>query len=236
MKKVLWIAVTGGMVGLFTGCAPKTEAPVEPAVQEKVTAEEQVKTGDQEKTGTQENAGEQEAALDTAVAGETVKPRIIVAYFSASGVTRGVAETLAESTGGTLYEIVPEAKYTDDDLNWRNEQSRSSVEMKDPASRPAIVGKVENFGDYGIVFLGYPIWWNVAPHVINTFIESHDMAGKTVVPFCTAGSSGIENSVSELRKVLPQSKVVDGKKLYSGATLEEVSSWVKSLELGIETK
>ena len=210
----------------FTACAPKTtESNAEPQV---AAQENAAKTPNADEAKSESATNEAPSAIAAAT-----NNKVLVAYFSASGVTRGVAEIIGQSTGGTIFEIVPETKYSDDDLNWRNENSRSSVEMKDPSSRPAIVGKVENLSDYDIVFLGYPIWWNVAPHVVNTFIEANDLSGKTVVPFCTAGSSTIDNSVAELRKVLPNAKVLDGKKLFSHSTREDVDAWIKSLDLNL---
>lgn len=113
--------------------------------------------------------------------------RKLVAYFSASGVTAKVAETLAEAIGADIYEIEPKVPYTKADLDWTNKQSRSSIEMNDPASRPAIAGVRDNMADYDTLFVGFPIWWYVAPTIINTFMESYDLTGKTIIPFATSG-------------------------------------------------
>ena len=129
--------------------------------------------------------------------------KTLVAYFSATGTTRAVAEQLAELLGADLSEITPETAYTAEDLDWRDSLSRSSVEMRDKASRPAIQGTVENLGDYDKVYIGFPIWWNLAPTVINTFIEANDFTGKTLVPFATSGSSSIENASKELLETYP---------------------------------
>ena len=124
--------------------------------------------------------------------------RVLIAYFSATGVTAQAAEKLSEITGGTLYAITPERPYTSADLDWRDKQSRSSVEMNDPKARPALAtGKALNIADYDVVFIGFPIWWDLAPRVINTFIESHDLKGKTVVPFATSGGSSLNNSAKQ---------------------------------------
>ena len=117
--------------------------------------------------------------------------RKLVAYFSASGVTAKVAETLAEAIGADIYEIEPAVPYSKADLDWTNQKSRSSVEMSDPTSRPAIAGKRDNMDDYDTVFVGFPIWWYVAPTIINTFLESYDLTGKTIIPFATSGGSGM---------------------------------------------
>ncbi len=150
----------------------------------------------------------------------------LIVYFSATGTTAGVAKNIAEITGGELYEIVPQTPYTSADLNWRNKQSRSSVEMKDPASRPAIKGKKENIADYDVIFIGYPIWWNVAPVILNTFIESHHLQGKTVMPFATSGSSSIDNSVAELKKRYPEINWKNGKRL-NNADKQTITEWLK---------
>ena len=126
--------------------------------------------------------------------------KALVAYFSASGVTARVAENLAKAAGADLYEIKPAVPYTKDDLNWMNKRSRSSLEMKDPEARPAIALKLVNMDEFDTVILGYPIWWGLAPSVIETFLESYDMEGKTIIPFCTSGGSGMGNSDVELHK------------------------------------
>lgn len=161
---------------------------------------------------------------------EKESSKVLVAYFSATGTTAGVAEKLASATGGELYAIVPEKAYTSADLDWRNDKSRSSVEMKDPKVRPALKGAVKDLDGYDVVFIGYPIWWDAAPRVINTFIESHDLKGKRLIPFATSGSSGIEESVKALRKSYPELKWSDGRLLNraSDATIQE---WIDKLAL-----
>ncbi len=153
--------------------------------------------------------------------------KTLIVYFSATGTTAGVAKKIAEITGGELYEIVPQTPYTSADLNWRDKQSRSSREMGDPKSRPAIKGKKENVADYDVIFIGYPIWWNVAPVILCTFIESHDLKGKTVIPFATSGSSSIDNSVAELKKTYPEIKWRSGK-LLNNADKQVITEWLKN--------
>ena len=128
--------------------------------------------------------------------------KVLVAYFSASGNTAKLADRIAEATGGDLYEIKPQQPYTSADLNWNDSGSRSSIEMKNPASRPAIANRVENMAQYDTVFVGFPIWWYVAPTIINTFLESYDFSGKTVIPFATSGGSGMGKTESILKKML----------------------------------
>lgn len=139
--------------------------------------------------------------------------KILVAYFSASGVTKGVAQRLAKAAGADLFEIRPAVPYTQADLNWTDKKSRSSVEMNDPLSRPEIAEKLPNMADYDTVFVGYPIWWYVAPHIINTFVESYDLSGKTLVAFATSGGSGIGKTVEELKRLYPDANWKDGKLL-----------------------
>lgn len=154
--------------------------------------------------------------------------KTLVAYFSATGVTKGAAQQLAQAAGGTLYEIQPEQPYTDADLDWRNKQSRSSVEMEDKSSRPAIKGKVDNMADYDIIFVGFPIWWYTCPTIINTFIEQYDLKGKTVIPFATSGGSEIDKACNDLKAAYPDINWKPGK-LLNGTSQEELQEWVKSL-------
>ena len=156
----------------------------------------------------------------------------LVAYFSASGVTRNVAKALAEVVDADLYEIKPQVPYTKADLNWQDKNSRSSIEMSDKASRPAITDKDANIGAYDVVFVGFPIWWYVAPTIVNTFLESYDFAGKTIVPFATSGSSGIGETAARLKgSVDPSAAIREGKMLNGRQTKENLTAWVNSLGL-----
>lgn len=155
--------------------------------------------------------------------------RILVAYFSATGTTARAAGKLADVTGGELYAITPAKPYTSADLNWHDKQSRSSVEMDDPKSRPAIKSKKENIAGYDVVFIVYPIWWDLAPRMINTFIESHDLKGKTVIPFATSGSSSIANSAAVLKKAYPDLNWKEGR-LLNRANEKTIREWINELE------
>ena len=152
--------------------------------------------------------------------------KTLVAYFSASGVTEGVAKQLAEVTGGDLHKIQPEQPYTEADLDWRDKQSRSSIEMKDKSSRPAITNKLTNMQDYDVIYVGFPIWWYTAPTIINTFMEAYDFKGKTVIPFATSGGSGIEKACEDLKTAYPDVNWKDGK-LLNHASKEDLTKWVK---------
>ena len=136
--------------------------------------------------------------------------RKLVAYFSASGVTAKVAETLAEAIGADIFEIEPKVPYTKADLDWTNRQSRSSIEMNNPASRPAIAGVRDNMADYDTLFVGFPIWWYVAPTIINTFLESYDLTGKTIIPFATSGGSGMGKTNEKLLPSCAGAKLIEG--------------------------
>ena len=153
--------------------------------------------------------------------------KTLVAYFSATGVTKGVAQKLAEVAGADLHEIKPEQPYTDADLDWHNKQSRSSVEMADLSSRPAITDKLENMTDYDVIYVGFPIWWYTAPTIINTFIESYGFKGKTVIPFATSGGSTIEKACKDLKAAYPDVNWKDGK-LLNRATVTDLQKWVDS--------
>lgn len=157
--------------------------------------------------------------------------RKLVAYFSASGVTAKVAETLSEAIGADLYEIEPEVPYTKEDLDWMDKQSRSTIEMNDPASRPAIAGKRDNMDDYDTVFVGFPVWWYVAPTIINTFLESYDLTGKTIIPFATSGGSGMGKTNEKLQPSCPNSKLIEGKVFKKSASKSELAAWVDELKL-----
>lgn len=146
--------------------------------------------------------------------------KTLVAYFSASGITMDVASRLARVANSDLFAIVPANPYTSADLNWRNKQSRSSLEAADPSCRPVITSKVERIEDYDTIFLGFPIWWYVAPAIISTFLESYDLTGKTVVLFATSGGSGMGKTASILRVSAPGAKIVDGGILNNASNAE----------------
>ena len=155
--------------------------------------------------------------------------KTLVAYFSATGTTEAVARDLAEVTGATLYEIKPEVKYTTADLNWNVKTSRSSVEMQDRNSRPAIVKDLKDAGSYDFIYIGFPVWWYTAPTIINTFIEAYGFKGKTVVFFATSGGSGIDKANAEFKARYPEISWKAGKTL-NHATKAEIKTWVEGLK------
>lgn len=148
----------------------------------------------------------------------------LVAYFSASGVTKRYAEKLAKAAGADLFEIKPSVPYTNEDLNWQDKNSRSSVEMKNPDFRPEIAEKLPSMDSYGTVFVGFPIWWYVAPTIIDTFLESYDFSGKTVVLFATSGGSKMGKTADVLRKVCSAANIKEGKVL-NGMSDEKIAQW-----------
>jgi flavodoxin len=156
----------------------------------------------------------------------------LVAYFSASGVTKLVAERLATAAGADLYEIRPKRPYSRADLDWTNERSRRSVEMRDPSFRPPLADLDADVASRGVVFLGFPIWWYVAPTIINTFLESYDFSGKIIAPFATSGGSGIGDAVAGLRgSVHPSAAIKEGEVFTDAQTSESLAAWAASLGL-----
>ena len=154
----------------------------------------------------------------------------LVAYFSASGVTKNAAERLAKAVGADLFEIKPQVPYTNADLDWMNKKSRSSVEMSNPDSRPAIAETFPNMQDYDTVFVGFPIWWYVAPTIVNTFLESCDLTGKTVVPFATSGGSGMGGTNKALAPSCTGARLLEGKVFRSSTNADTLREWVKTLK------
>lgn len=157
--------------------------------------------------------------------------KLLVAYFSASGVTAKAAKKLSEAVQADLYEIKPEVPYTRADLNWMDKNSRSSIEMNDKTSCPAITGRVADMKEYDIVFVGFPIWWYVAPTIINTFLESYDFSGKTIIPFATSGGSGMGQTNENLKPSCPKATLMPGKMLNGRLSEDELKKWAESMTL-----
>ena len=155
----------------------------------------------------------------------------LVAYFSATGTTEKLAKNLAKVAGADLFEIQPKQPYTDADLDWTNPLSRSTVEMKDMSSRPAVANRVANMQEYDTIFVGFPIWWYVAPTIINTFLEQYNLTGKTVVPFATSGSSGMGKTNQMLAVSAKGANLVEGKRFSSNASIGALQDWLKDLNL-----
>lgn len=158
--------------------------------------------------------------------------KILVAYFSASGVTKNAAQDLAKAEGADLYEIIPEVPYTAADLNWNDKNSRSTKEMNDPGCRPAIANSVENMDQYDTVFIGFPIWWGREPSIVDTFLEAYDFSGKIIIPFCTSGGSGIGFTGDRINDLLGRkAKVSAGKRFGGDVSFKDLKTWADGLEL-----
>lgn len=159
----------------------------------------------------------------------SMSKKVLVAYFSATGTTARAAKMLAEEVNADLHEVKPAVSYTAEDLNWTNKNSRSSIEMADLSSRPEISGKVENMDAYDVVFVGFPIWWYIAPTIINTFLEEYDLSGKTVVLFATSGGSGFGRTLERLEDSCSGAILKEGKLLNCSITQEELKAWAASV-------
>ena len=238
MKKIAALLLTLLMAVSITACVGSSEpaetgsSDVENSVAEEMSEpESSVAESEQENETAQPGETEETEPVpetDTGMEGA----KVLVAYFSATNTTEGVAEHIANGLNADLYEIVPEEPYTEADLNYNDDNSRSTIEMNDPSARPAISGSVENMEQYDIVFIGYPIWWGEAPRIVSTFMESYDFSGKTIVPFCTSGGSGIGSSDSNLEQLTSGADWLDGRRLNGSDSEETVMEWVNGLGLG----
>jgi len=204
------------------------------------TVSQQEETDESLDAGAAESVGEQDTdsaePADTEETGEE-NGRVLVAYFSATGTTKTLAEYAADAMGADLYEIVPREPYTDDDLNYSDRNTRATAEQNDKNVRPAISGSVENMEQYEIVFLAFPIWWGEEPRIMDTFVESYDFSGKTVVPFCTSGGSGIGSSGRNMQGLSTGDAIwLDGERLSSSSSREDIVDWINGLGLDVEAE
>ncbi len=233
IKRLVTILLTLVMMLTLAACAGSTE-PTENGGNTGSSQNSEDKTSTPSEAG---NGSEQSGKTPNSNSDDTVsepnnepeRGKILVAYFSATNNTKGVAQKLADGLGADLYEITPEQPYTDEDLDYGNPGSRSSVEMDDPDARPAISGSVENMEQYDVVFIGYPIWWGEAPRIMSTFIESYDFSGKTLAAFCTSASSKFGNSDSVLRSAANGATWLDGYRFSAGASADDVMKWANGL-------
>ena len=179
------------------------------------------------------SGGNSGASGDDQAAQQNTDVRSIVVYFSCTGNTKAVAEEVAAQTGSELHDIVPEEPYTEEDLNYNNDNCRANIEMNDPESRPAISNTIENFSEYDTIYIGYPIWWGSLPRIMNTFLDTYDFSGKTIVPFCTSGSSSISQSVSVIREAEPEAQIKKGLQISSAGADDssyEVRKWLEEIK------
>ena len=211
---VMAACLLGGLAGCGGQAASASAAPARPASSSPASS-----------------AAADAASSEAAAASSVPAPEdgVLVAYFSATSNTRAVAEKIAALTGGDLYEIVPAQPYTNEDLDWRNSQSRSSQEMDDPDARPEIAGSPVEMDGYGTLYLGYPIWHGQAPRILSTFVESCDLEGMRVIPFCTSGSSGIGSSADSLAEQAGGGAWLEGRRFDSGVPDSELQAWIDGL-------
>lgn len=222
MKKAIVILLSLTMILGLTACGNSASKTKQPSTED-TFVESKADTESAETSTNMENTDNQDAQ----------EHKILVAYFSATGTTKGVAEHIANGLNADIYEIVPEEAYTDADLDYNDNNSSTTIEMNDPDARPAISGSVENMEQYDIIFVGYPIWWGEAPRIVSTFMESYDFSGKTIVPFCTSGGSGIGSSASNLERLTSGATWLDGRRLNGSDSQDTVMEWVNSLDLNL---
>lgn len=245
MKKFIVILLTLLMTVSLVACAGNNKEEetsisniVETTMTENTSAYES--TAAEKTTVSESNTGASETESENVQVNETElsvndnemeEVKILVAYFSATNTTERVAKYVADGIGADLYEIIPENPYTDADLNYNNDNSRSTIEMNNSSARPAISGSIENMEQYTIVFIGYPIWWGEAPRIVSTFMESYDFSGKIIVPFCTSGGSGIGSSASNLAGLTEEAEWLFGQRLNGNISRDEIVEWVNGLGL-----
>ncbi len=251
MKRFVAVLLTTLAVISLTACGGEKESTEERTsdagnTTENISGDAASTENDSAETSEQENNegmpetttedGQTDDGAESESMNEAEGTKVLVAYFSATNTTEGVAEIIADSLSADLYEIVPEQPYTDDDLNYHDDNSRSTIEMNDSSARPAISGSVEDMGQYDIVFIGYPIWWGEAPRIVSTFVESYDFSGKTIVPFCTSGGSGVGSSATNLEALTEGATWLPGTRLNGGSSHETIADWVNGLGLNIKAQ
>ncbi len=222
MKKSFIIFLAAALLFAFAACAPQPPAAEQPKDTEAPTAEP-IEASTAGPTGSPDAGSTAEAAPEP-------HSEVLVVYFSATGTTKGVAEKLAALTGGELYEIVPAEPYSAADLNWNDRNSRSTIEQNDKATRPAIGSDALDPAGYSTVYIGFPIWWGEEPRIMDTFVESYDFDGVTLIPFCTSSSSGIGRSGRNLAENAKSGNWLEGKRFGAGVTEAELRAWIDSLK------
>ena len=220
MKKIISLITCALLAFCFAACGGGTETV---ASVSSGTKETKVSVTDKEESGTEESS---DASQTENISGGK---DVLVIYFSATGTTKGVAEKIASITGGDLYEIVPEKPYSDADLNWNDNNSRTTKEQNDKKSRPGIAGEPVSLEGYKTIYIGYPIWWGEEPRIMDTFVEKYNFDGKTVIPFCTSGGSGIGRSGTNLAENAGSGNWKEGKRFGSGPSEDELRNWIKSI-------
>lgn len=234
MKKILLLIIALCMAVALTACGAETGGTASQN-SETVSATQSEANGREEEDVQSDETNSANIDVPQAEGNgvpEETESKVLVAYFSCTNNTEGVALKIAEALNADTYEIIAEQPYTDDDLNYNDSSSRSTKEQNDASCRPAISGSVGNMEDYDIVVIGYPIWWGQAPKIMYTFMESYDFSGKTVVPFCTSASSGVGSSAENLHSFASDSvNWLDGTRLSSDASEEDIADWLGGLGL-----
>ena len=207
------------------GTSARTVAATQQMQAKKSDEPDKTEQPDEEKAAPAQN-DEQPQTQETDKGGKDT----IVVYFSATGTTKGVAESIASVTNADIFELVPAEPYSDADLDWNDSGSRTTIEMNDPDVRPAIANDTVDLEDYTTVYIGYPIWWGDAPRMMSTFVEAHDFDGKTVIPFCTSGGSGIGRSGKNLEENAGSGTWLEGRRLKAGVSEGDIQSWIDSLK------
>lgn len=219
MKKLVSILMIFTLLLSFSACSSNDIGEeIEKLTDSASQTEQQSSAPDKETDSLSENTSEETEPDKT-------ETKALVVYFSCTGNTKAVAEKISELTGADLYEIVPDDPYTDEDLNYNNDNCRANREMDDPSSRPAIGSDAINLSGYDTVFIGYPIWWGTMPRIINTFLDTYDLSNKTVMPFCTSGGSGISKSVSDMKAQEPDADIRDGLRA-NGSSDSSINKWL----------
>lgn len=224
MKRVISLVLASLLALTLTACGAKEaqtqEAPASGTTETVTPAEAPAPT--EPPTTTVENAAAEPQ--------QTAEGGVLVVYFSATGTTKGVAEKLASAVGGDLYEIVPTEPYSDADLNWNDKNSRSTKEQDDKSARPAIESETLDLSGYATIYVGYPIWWGEEPRIMDTFMESYDFSGKTLIPFCTSGGSGIGSSGRNMEQLTSGAAWLDGSRFSGSVSEEELRAWADGLQ------
>ena len=235
MKKTIAIFLSLVMILGLVACGNSASQTEQPSTEENPVESTAGMEESAESSNTDvENTDVSEVQPENTDAPDVQESKVLVVYFSATGTTEDVAEHIANGLNADIYEIVPEDPYTDADLNYNDNNSRTTIEMNDPDARPAISGSVEDMEQYTTVFIGYPIWWGDAPRIISTFMESYDFSSKTIVPFCTSGGSGIGSSASNLEQLTSGATWLSGRRLNGSDSQDTVMEWVNSLGLNFE--
>ena len=228
-KKILSMLLVGvTAIGLLAGCSSNTDDTQDASADNTAAEENQDSTAD-----SSDNADAAQSGTEDSTDAASGSGNVLVVYYSATGNTEEVANYIADATGGDLFEVEPAETYTDDDLNWTDENSRVSQEYADESLRDVelVTTEVENWDSYDTVFIGYPIWWGIAAWPMDTFVEANDFTGKTVIPFCTSSSSGIGDSGTLLADLAGTGDWQDGERFRSGVDEADVQEWVNGLGL-----